>query len=243
MPFPSNTQTFRQGWNVRSEHVSELVIDPGSMLSVLDNGILAYDMTSATAVLDHIGDRACLNLTNSGSGATDIVNAQSVATSGGWQILAGKEFVARGSFRLSTTTQDLYIGLWAVDTNFWSTEPSDSIGLYKASAATQCTFKSRKASGTAQATSGIGPVLAVDTWYDWAIRVVGDPATAGKASVQVALGSGILAGNPIPQVYAGTFETQIPDTVDLGPGYSWRAGSAANVSGYLGITSFCLQGI
>lgn len=243
MPFPSNTTMFKRGWNVRSEDLSELIIDPGNMLSVLDNGILAYDATAATAVLDHIGDRACLNLTNSGSTATDVVNAQSVATSGGWQILAGKEFLAQGSFRLGTTTQDLFIGLWAVDTNFWSTEPTDSVGLYKASAATQCTFKARKASGTAQATNGIGPVLAVDTWYDWAIRVIGNSATAGKAEVQVAIGAGVLAGNPIPVVYSATFETQIPDTVDMGPGYSWRAGSAANVSGYIGKTGFCLQAI
>jgi hypothetical protein len=233
---------FRQGWNVRPEHLSEVVIDPSNMLSVLDNGILAYDMTQATAVIDHIGDRPCLNLTNSGSTATDIVNAQAIATSGGFQMLAGKEFLAKGSFRLTTTTQDLFIGLWAVDTNFWSTEPSDFIGLYKASAATQCVVKSRKASGTAVTTNGVGPVLAVDTWYDWALRVVGDPTTAGKAAVQLAIASSVSPGNPIDQAYVGTFHTMIPDTVDMGPGYSWRAGSAANVSGYLGLTGFCLQG-
>jgi hypothetical protein len=237
--FPAKTSLFSQGWNTRPEHLSEVIIDPGMGTAVLDNGIMAYDATQATAVLDHIGDRPVINCTNSGSTATDIVNAQCVA--GAFQVLAGKQLLAKGSFRMTTTTQDLFLGLWAIDTNYWSTLPTDYIGIEKASASTQFVVRARKASGTAQVSQSIGPVLVADTWYDWAIRVVGDPSTAGQAIVQVAIGASVPAGGIIPVVFNGTFSSQIPDTVDLAPGFSWRAGSAANVSGYIGLTGFTLE--
>ena len=242
MSFPLDTQYFRRGWNLRPSHHTEVVLDPGNMVSVLDNGVFAYDMTQATAVLDHIGDRACLNLTNSGSTATDIVNAQSAATSGGFQVLAGKKMLAKGSFRMSATTQEFALGWWAVDTNYWSTLPTDYLVLEKATGVTQFVVKTRKASGTAQVSASIGPVLAVDTWYEWAISVEGDLSTAGKGTVMVAIGSSVSPSNPIPVVYNEVFGTQVPDTVDLAPGFSWRAGSAANVSGYLGLTAWTAEG-
>jgi hypothetical protein len=238
MPFPDRNSFFAQGWNVKPNHSGECIIDPGSQISVLDNAVLAYDTTQATAVTDHIGDRACINCTNSGSTATDIVNAQSPNC---FQVLAGKELLMRGSFRMTTTTQEFALGVWATDTNYWSTLPTDYIVLEKATGVTQFVIKCRKASGTAQSSASIGPVLVADTWYDWAVRVIGDPTTAGKGIVQVALGSGVTAGGLIPVVYNETFGTQVPDTVDLGPGFSWRAGSAANVSGFIGLTGFSLQ--
>jgi hypothetical protein len=234
-----NSTLFSQGWNVRPEYLFDLTVSPGDGLAVLDNGIYAYDFTAATAVLDHIGGRPCINLTNSGSTATDVANAQVNGNS--MQFVAGKQFVMKGSVRFTTISQDFAMATWATDTNYFSTLPTDYLGLEKVVADTVPYITARKASGTAERYPLNTAVIAIDTWYDYAVKVDPDPATAGKALVQVAWGASVLPGNPIPIVFNGSIATQMPDTVDSRPGFAWRAGSAANVSCYIGVHGFRMQ--
>ena len=233
----TESRMFTEGQGVRPKTNLIIEIEGGDLLAVLDNGLLAYDATAATAVNDFIGGRPCINMTNSGSGATDVVNGQSGRC---LQPQAGKIVRVKGSFRMTTTTQEFFLGLAATDTNIFSTYPTDYLAIRKATGDAVFYLVSRKASGT-EATWALTPTIAVDTWYDFEIVAKRDASTAGKGSVQVYLGVAD-PGNVIPQAFNGTVETQFPDTVDLGLSLGWRAGSAANVSGYVGCLGLQVEG-
>lgn len=225
-----------RGWNVRPERLAQLIVSPMDGSGIVDNGIYAFDGTQATVTLDHIGNRPCFNMTNSGSTATDVVNQQ--VTANAMQFVAGLPFVMFGSVRFTTTTQDWTQGTWATDTNYFSTLPTDYLSLRKLTGSTSVYLAARKASGTEETYVLDTAAVVADTWYDYAVWILPDSATAGKARFQVAWGSNVTPGNPIPIVASGVIATQNPDTVDTRPGYAWRAGSAANVSGFMGLHGF-----
>lgn len=222
---------FKHGPAIRPDVCAEWGFWGGDSRAVVDNALLAIDSSSATGVMDLIGGRPCVNITNSGSGATDLWQGQ--ATAAFIQPQAGKEILVVGSFRMTTVTQDWNLGLMAIDTNVFSTAPTDYIVLEKLAAATKFSIKSRKASGTAE-TWTLEKTIAVDTWYDFALRIIRDPSTAGKGILQVYMGESLNAKGTMDCLFNGTVATQLPDTVDLSPTLGWRAGSAANVSGYVG---------
>lgn len=203
-------------------------------LWILDNGDFAWDATAVTPVLDFIGGRPCVNLTNSGSTATD--GAQFQVVTGCYQFQAAKKVHLFGSVRGTTVDQDWSFGWAALDTSVVASEPTDHAAWQKLAAATQPSVRMRKASGTAQATNALNLTFAANTWYDWEMIVTRDPSTAGVGRVQLYMASGVNPGDPIGSapIYEGTFGSQVPDTVDLAPYGAFRAGSAANVSCYLG---------
>lgn len=199
--------------------------------ALVDNTPWAADATAVTPALDFIGGRPCINLTNSGSTATD--GAQFQLTAGHIQPQAGKKIRIKWGMRMSTTDQDWSFGLAAVDTSVIASEPTDHFGVQKLAAVTQPKIRARKASGTAQTSNDLAITFAADVWHDFELILTRDSTTAGQGEVLL-YGKANANPNEIGTVlYQGTFATQIPDTVDLAPYMAWRAGSAANVSGYI----------
>jgi hypothetical protein len=208
--------------------------------SIVDNGIFAYDSTNSTAVLDFIGGRPVINMTNSGSTATDGTQAQVVT--GCIQPQAGKDVVLRCAYRGSTASQDFAFGIANLDTSAIASDPTDHIMIRKLAADTKFSLRARKASGTAE-TWTLDPTVAADTWYDIYIKIRRDVTTAGKGIVEVLINSGRDASANAGLDYTQTMliATQFPDTVDLAPFFAWRAGSAANVSGYVNYLGWVVQ--
>lgn len=208
--------------------------------SIVDNGVFAYDSTNSTAVLDFIGGRPVINMTNSGSTATDGTQAQVVT--GCMQPQAGKEVVVRCGVRMSTATQDFAFGIAALDTSAIASDPTDHIMIRKLAADTKFSLRARKASGTAE-TWTLDPTVSADTWYDIYFKVTRDATTAGKGYVEVLINSGRSAGDDLGRdcVQNILIATQLPDTVDLAPFFAFRAGSAANVSCYVNYLGWAFQ--
>jgi hypothetical protein len=70
-----------------------------------------------------------------------------------------------------------------------------------------------------------------------------DASTAGKGEIAVWLGEGLTPGGQMNLILPWTpIATQLPDTVDLAPGLEWRAGSAANVHGYISHFGWKVEG-
>jgi hypothetical protein len=236
MAFPNNN-VLSAGWNRAIESSTYVEIDPCNSLTLVASGLFKTDVTAATLTTSDVSGRPTFVVANSGSTATNVVNAQTVADS----IIptAGKEILFKGSFRMTTITQEFAMGFASSATNFINAAPSDYIGIQKLTTASNFSLITRKASGTA-ATVALLPTIAINTWYDWAIRIIMDPTVAGQGIVQVALASNTIPGNGISMVYNATV-TNIPDTVVLRPFMAWRAGSAANVTGYFGKSAFSKQ--
>lgn len=224
-------EMFRYGPAIRPEVTALWGFWGGDASFITDNAKAAWDMTAVTPVMDFIGGRPCLALTNSGSTATD--GAQAQATQGFIQPQAGKEIQICGSFRMTTNTQEFSLGLAIIDTSVIASAPTDLILLEKLTTVTAPSLKARKATGTVE-TWTLGKTLLVDTWYDFSMRLVRDASTAGKGNAQVYIGESLNAKGTMEVLFNGTIATQFPDTVDLAPTLAWRAGSAANVSGYIG---------
>lgn len=223
---------FQHNIATRSKVLGAGYFDGSMGLWILDNGAFAWDATAVTPVLDFIGGRPCVNLTNSGSTATD--GAQFQTVTGCYQLQAAKKVHLYGSVRGTTVTQDWSFGWAALDTSAIASEPTDHAAWQKLAATTNPSIRMRKASGTAQTTNALNLTVVADTWYDWEMIIIRDPSTAGVGQVKLYMGSGVNPGDPIPLIHEGTFASQVPDTVDLAPYGAFRAGSAANVSAYLG---------
>jgi len=198
---------------------------------LVDNGLFAFDGTNVTPTLGNVGNRPCLNMTNSGSTATDGGQFQITAAS---ILLAADSKQARIKFayRGTTATQDVAFGLANIDTSIIASDPTDFIMIRKLAAETTFTLRCRKASGTVFTASAV-PVIAADTWYDGEI-VMTYSTVANQSRVQVYLGSNIAAGGIIPMVLDSVVpDSAFPNTVNMASFQAWRAGSAANVSGYV----------
>lgn len=197
---------------------------------LVDNGLFAWDSTNVTPTLGNVGGRPCVNLTNSGTLATDLAQFQVTAAS----LLMGtadKTFTLKFSYRGSTATQDIAFGWANIDTTIIASDPTDFIMIRKLAAETTFTLRTRKASGTAYTVSTT-PVIAADTWYDGEIRATYS-STSNASRVQVFLSSGAAGGSPLAQVLDALIpDSAFPNTVNLAGFGAWRAGSAANVSGY-----------
>ena len=198
---------------------------------LVDNGQFAWDSTNVTPTLGNVGGRPCLNLTNSGSTATDLSQFQTTAAS----ILMAtdaKTHVLKFSYRGTTATQDIAFGWAAIDTTIIASDPTDFIMFRKLAAETTFTLRTRKASGTAYTVSAT-PVIAADAWYDGEIRATYS-ATANMSRVQVFMSANASPGAPLTQVLDSLIpDTAFPNTVNMASFGAWRAGSAANVSGYI----------
>lgn len=234
------SSVFKHEIAVRPRHIGFGQFDGTNANWLTDNAAFAWDSTAVTPTLDFIGGRPCLALTNSGSTATD--GAQFQVTAASYQLQAAKKVHLWGGFRFTTVTQDIGAGWAAIDTSLLASEATDHAAWQKLAAATAPTIRMRKASGTAQASNRLNPTFAVDTWYDWEMVIIRDSATAGVGAVQLFMGSAVEPGGTIPNVFNGTFNSQVPDTVDLAPYFAWRAGSAANVSGYVSHFGWLIEG-
>lgn len=206
---------------------------------VIDDGTFAQDATATTVVLDAIATRPVFNLTNSGSTATDGLNAQ--VKTGSVLFQAGKEVRIKGAFRCTTATQDLFFGTGVIDTSLIASQATDYIAIRKLAAATQPSIVMRKASGTAE-TWTLPVTIAADQWNDFEIVITRDAATAGKGIVKVLWGQDVAAGAELTDIATLPVATQLPDTVDQALSFGWRAGSAANVSMYIAYLGMAVQG-
>lgn len=227
-----NTENLFSGGIATRPKVSSRIQVYGSDASALvDGSLFAWDTINCAPTLDFIGGRECFALTNSGSLATD--GAQAQVPAGCIQPQAGKQVRIKFAFRMTATDQEFSFGLAAIDTSIIASEPTDHFALQKVTGVTSPVIRARKSSGTAQATNALAITFAVDTWYDAELILTRDVSTAGMGKVECYISSGVSGGGVLAPLYNGTFASQIPDTVDLAPYFAWRAGSAANVSGYV----------
>jgi len=207
--------------------------------ALVDNALFAWDSTAVTPTLDFIGNRACFAFTNSGSTATD--GSQFQVTAAHIRPMEAKEITLRWGYRGTTATQDASFGLAAIDTSQIASAATDYIKVEKLAASTSFTLSARKASGTAESFTLAGLTAVVDTWFDFCMRIKRS-STAGMGLVTVTAAVGGVPGGNLTTVFSESFATQLPDTVDLSPYGAWRAGSAANVSGYVPYFGWLYQG-
>lgn len=213
-------------------------MDAGALVN--GNDFTITNVASTVLSQNNIGGRPVWDFTNAGSGATDGVQLQVPA--GCILLQPGKTVRLKGSVRMTTTTQEFFVGLAAIDTSIIASAPTDYIGMRKLTTETLWRAVTRKASGTAE-TWGIAGAIAADTWYDFEVVIKLDPSIAGRGNLTVYNNSGASAGNPIGNSNGnGGVAAQMPDTVLLSPAIAWRAGSAANVSCYVGQFGWVVEG-
>lgn len=222
------------GGNIEVWGVNPAAQVTGGLFTVTNSGGGGNTIANA-----NIGGRPCWSITNTNSTATDVVQFQTVA--GGIILQAGKSVRIKWSMRMTTTTQEWLFGLNALDTSVIASDSTDFLHVEKLTGVTAPSFRARKASGTAESTT-LSLTFAADTWYDFELLLKRDASTAGKGIYQVWGGSGISAGGMLPYLGGNTVATQFADTVALCPTMAWRAGSAANVSGYISYFGVRVEG-
>ena len=228
----SSYNIFANGVATRPSVIAELGYFGNDSAWLTDNDTFAWDSTSCTPTLNNIGGRPCIDLTNTGSTATDGAQFQSTVAA----ILLGtstQTYTQKGSFRMTTATQDIAFGLSAIDTSIIASNSTDLIRLQKLSAATAFSITYRKASGTAAVTGTFGPTIAADTWYDYELVVSKANSTTGSGRIKVYMGTDVAAGGSLSLVFDQVIATEFPDTVKMASLGAWRTGSAANVSAYM----------
>lgn len=233
MAFPQNS-----GWAAQG-----LQVPPGGphfQVDALNNEWLVtanrftVTSTNVTPTFGNIGGWPCLNLTNSGSTATDVANF--CVPAAGIIPQAGKRIWIRHTIRMTTTSQDWAFGCGVVGTNMINTDPTDHFMIKKLAANTFPSLYWRSASGTVQKLD-LALTFVADTWYTFALEAIADPGSvAGRGKINVYGGAGFAPeSGTLPLLSGATIGTQFPDAtnaVKIAPFHAWRAGSAANVSGY-----------
>lgn len=239
MPFYNDrTSVFADGIQTVPCALASRSIWPGNGADLLTAGGFTVTVGGgATPIFDYIGGRPCFAMTNTGSTATD--GCQFQVPQGIYQLQAGKRAIIKTAIRMTTTTQEFRFGWCAIDTSMIASDSTDLCVADKLTGVTAIRGYTRKASGTALAGSSCPMTLAADTWYDLAIECVG--VSTGVGYMNLYYGSALSPGGQLNSMRID-FASGFPDTVDLAPSFAWRAGSAANVSGYFSYFGWSIEG-
>ena len=219
--------------NLRSLVLARGELDGTSVGLTTTGNPFTITNTNCTPVLASVGGRPCANYTNSGSTATDGSNLASPAAS----ILTqnSKRIAMACSVYFSTTTQDFAFGLGVPSAGMIAADPTDFFMIRKLAAETMFSIRARNNSGTVQSFQIGLPtgIIAVNTWYDLAFELTDLSTATGAGKVSVYGGASVLAGASLPFLGTYNIPTQFPDRVANAVFMGWRAGSGANVSGYV----------
>lgn len=230
---------FDEGVGVRSLSLAKGHYDGTHVGLVTTGNVFTITSSNVTPVQASVGGRPCINITNSGSGATDGVNWTGVAAS----IIAqpGKRHIVGFSYYSAVQTDtDVLFGLGVVGTTLFASDPTNHVMVRKLAAASSFSVRARKSSGTAETYTLPNTTLTAAHWWDFQL-VFTPSSTAGLGRVQVYAGVDLTAGQAIPLVFDNNIATQSPDTVALAPIFAVRAGSSANITHYVGHYAYSVE--
>lgn len=191
---------------------------------------------NCTSALAFVGNRPCVSL--AGSGASTDGACYQIGTAN-LRFVSGKRTRIFWGWRSAdVTNHSVWMGYAIVSTtlaaNFDGGTPgTDYFGINKKAGTTNTYLRTRKASGTEEATLLSNLSLANDTWYEFELLVIpsGSGAATGKLFVATALASKQILANV-------TITAQLPDSVSTALGFSMLAGSSntsATVVSHIGI--------
>ena len=186
---------------------------------------LTITHVNVTPAIQSLGGRPAVG--GAGAGAsTDGSNYQMGVA--GHRFVAGKQTRIFGSTYLGDSTNHaFFLGLAVVSTSLTAnldggTPGTDYFGLHKKATVASIQLRSRKASGTEEAITL--PITPADAqWIDWQILIAPSAVTAGLGNATVYARQNLGAWTTLATMPIGS---QLPDTVSMGLGWGWRAGSA-----------------